>query len=440
MRRWVPVLVLVLAGAGGVAAYLSLRTSEAPPLPPRESPRLALTTFRLPSGLSGDVLAGPCGGRGALVVTYGVGFEHDAPGKSGLAFVIGELSKNDWPDGQAPSVEVGRLTTTLAFRLGADRQAAVRSIFERVAVLTAPTEEALGAAKDVVLERRRAQRGGDAEATAVAYAIESLQSSRAEGNLGGVDSEIGSITVQDIATSFAERYARASARLVVVGEVEPSAIEAAAQSVFPATPERTELTLAPHAPSSVTGTLTMGDRPRFVAWAVRAPLPNEATYPAFLVLAARLAAAPELGSLRFEPADDARVLLLGRSVPDGLLPDPVAEELRAAVASRLAPPLALADVENTRSRFADLLALDELAPERCQRDALGLALARSRRSTVGVDPVALARRIGAVTDADLDSAREAFAPKSSSAVAAGGDGVRGGWWGRFDGLWGGLCG
>lgn len=421
MRHWVPVLALALAGVGGIVAYLVLRAPAAPPLAPPPPPRLALSTFRHPSGLEGEVLAGPCGGKGALVVTYGVGFEHDGPGKSGLALVIGELLGQGWPDGQGPSVEVERLTTTLAFTLGGDRRAAVKSILERTGAPSAPSEDALGAARGVVLARSAAKRGGEPEATAVAYAKESLQSSRAYGNLGGIDAEIESITVQDVVTSFTERYARASARLVVVGEIEAPAIEAAAEAAFPGAPAREELSLAPHAPSSVTGTLTMGDRPSLVAWAVRAPIPNEATYPAFLVLATRLAEVKEIGTLRFEPATDERVLLLSRPIPEGLVPDPIAEELRTAAAARLAPPLAPADVTAARVRYADLLATEELVPERCQRDPRSLALARARRSIQGIDPVALARRLDAVTEAELSLAREAFAPKVTVAVVAGGE-------------------
>jgi hypothetical protein len=409
----------LLAGALGVAGLVYLRRSpEQAVLAPARKVTLAARQFRLANGIEVDLVSGTCGDEVALVLLYSVGVEHDPVGHSGLASVVGRVLSA----ALAPAtVDVGASFTRIARRLPVAQLAgeldAVALRMKQLNFDAAVFEQARQAALDEIARRR----GGDPQATAVAYALESAHSARAEGSFGGIAKEVEALPSEDVTKAWQAHYQPANLRVVVVGGFEPNGIQKHIEQVLGTLPAGEAVQLREHGPSTVSGTVVMGDNPTALAFGLAAPAVRDPSFAAFLVLARRLAAGEPTWQFDYDPLGRTSTLVLTATTPAGQRPEPVAETLRAALAKRITEPLKPGEAAATRQHFAALLGANDLDPAACRKDALALAVARAQRAKLELDLPALNKALDAMTETALIQARSLFDAQRTVIVAAGGE-------------------
>jgi zinc protease len=383
---------------------------------------LADQTFRLTNGLTVELVTGPCGDEPALVVLFGVGVDHDPPGRSGMAHVLEHvLSSRASTEGAERLIEVGSEHT--AYSVVAPRDRLLHELDEaagRMAALEL-TGADLDRARAAVLESIARRSGGDAAATAMSYAAEAVQPARGHGRRGGIAAEVQAIELAELEAFWQAHFKPSNARLIVVGSYDAAAVRRRIESAFGPLPAGSPPVLRDPADSTVTGTLVMGDAPAAVAVAVPAPALSEPLYPAFLILAARLASASSRGTWesRFDPLARPETLFVTGPLSPGERPEPAAARLRAEVAAITARPLAPADVGAAQARFGPFLGLHADDPATCASDPRAFAYARARRAQL--DTSRLAGALEATTPEQLEQAAALFAPRHTAAVIAGGE-------------------
>jgi zinc protease len=416
---WLVVLTLGVLSAAATMLFLRRERPESPAKPPDV---LAQKRFRVSDALEVELVSGKCGSGAAFVTVFDVGVEHDPAGRSGMAFLLGELLSAPSEAGHpARVVDVGSDYTQYSVALTpAQIEGELGVIAERMTRLGVD-QAALERARAKVLAESKLRRGGDPMVTAMAHAAESMSASRAQGHFGGIPSEIEAIQLADVEAYWREHYQLASTRVVVLGQFDEKEIQARIEQLFGHLPSGSRASLRPPTGSSVRGTLVMGDTPKAIALGVPAPLPKEPAYPAFLVLAARLSQGPFAGGVKYEPFARPENLFVLHSLAAGEAPEPTAEKLKADVVKHLSEPLSAQDIETTKARFASLLGFLSSDPAFCKKDPLGVAVARARGAQLGLDPGALERAIDELTQEQFGQAREAFAPARMSAVIAGGE-------------------
>lgn len=416
---------LLLAGAIavalGVVAFLLYHspTTEVP-APPPPVQRVHDSTTRLDNGLHVDVVACEICESFAVVLRVGVGAEHDPEGRSGLAFVIERLLAPAAGNPSQRTLSVGAEATIYS---AVASPAHLETELEHAAALLAKldaNDDAVAQARDAVTQEIQQRQGDDAVATAIGFAKESAHASRAKAYLGGLADAVADITTQDVDAHWKAYFKPAGARLAVVGKVELAAAAALVQKLFGSIEKGERAKLGPSPGAAVRGTLVMGSEPTALALAVAPPAPSDATFPAFLVLATRVARGAGSWSFEYDPLQSPGTLLLSGALSGGERPEPAAERLRKQIDEAITPPLGPADVEAVRDRFGATLGLVPLDPALCKKDALGVALGRAGRAALGIDASALSTSLASLTEAQLDEARALFAPKRTSAVGAGG--------------------
>jgi predicted Zn-dependent peptidase len=399
------------------AAIVLFRMQRAPQPQAPIKITLASQQLRLPNGLVADLVAGDCGNEGALVLLYGIGTEHDPEKHSGLANLIGRLLSFTADAGHS-TVEVTSTFTQVSLRLPSTEIAAeLARIAQRMQQL--PVDPvALDRARKEQLEEVARRKGGDARLTAIAYANESVHSARAEGYFGGIAKQITATDLDTVTTFWKEYYQPVNLRIVLVGSFDAKAMAERIQQTLGVLPAGKPATLREHGPSTVSGTLVMGDNPSVLAFGVAPPPPTDALYAPFLVLAARLQS-NDSQQFDYDALTRSDALLLSQATPTGQRPEPVADTWRAKLTQRLAQPLTPNEIATTKQRFAALLGENDLDPATCKRDPSALAVARAHRARQGIDPSALGKALSSVTDAQLQQARTLFS--QSAIVAAGGE-------------------
>ena len=397
MRR--VLAVMALGGAVTSAAACRKQTKA----------RLTPQAFELTNGLQVELVAGPCGDGATVAVLYEVGTDHDPAGASGLAHVVERaVAQRERP------VEVGADHAVTAVVVRGDQVGGeIEGVAARMTTLGLTAAELERGKAEVIAELTQ-RRGGDAALTALSFAAESVQPTRGNGWRGGVAAEVAAI---DLAA--AEGFGRAhwkpiNARLVVIGRFDATKVRQQIEAAFAGVPPGAPPVLRAAPETTVTGTLVMGNAPAAVAIAVPAPALTDPLYPAFLILAARLAPSA------YDPLAQPETLFVTGPVTAGEPAEAAATRLRDETAALLARPLAPAEVAAARTRFAGLLGVDALEPAACQRDPRGFAIARARRAHLTIDGERLTAALAATTQAQLDEAAALFSPKRTAAVIAGG--------------------
>jgi predicted Zn-dependent peptidase len=278
------------------------------------------------------------------------------------------------------------------------------------------TDDALGAARAEVLADIQKRRGDDPALTATTLAAESIQPSRGDGRRGGIRKEVEAIELADVQAFWRAHFTAGNARLVMTGRADP-ALRAHIDKAFGALPAGDPPTQRPPGQSTVIGTLVMGDAPTSVALAVPAPPPSDPRFPAFLVLAARLAGDASGWSARYDPVALPDTLFVTGEVGTSEPAEPAAARIRADATTRLDKPLEPADVSAARERFAWLL---DDGRERCKDDPRKLAIAQARRTQLQLGERDLGKALEAVSQDDLSDAAKLFDPKRTTTVIAGG--------------------
>jgi predicted Zn-dependent peptidase len=409
---------LVLCALVAVAVVYLRRGPEQQASAPAPKVTLAARQFRLTNGVEVDLVSGACGEEAAVVLLYGVGVEHDPVGHSGLSAVLGRVLSTV----VAPAaVEVGATFTRVARRLPvAQLSAELDAAAQRMKQLTVDAA-AFERARQEVLDEIARRHGGDPRSTAVAFALQSAHSARAEGHFGGIAEEVKALQSKDVTDAWQAHYQPVNLRVVIVGGFDPNAIQKHLEQALGSLPAGETVQLREHGPSTVSGTVVMGDNPSALAFGVAAPAPAEASYAAFLLLARRLSAGEPSWQFDYDPLGRPGALLVTTAAPTGQRPEPVAETLRAALAKRLSEPFKPQEIAATKQHFAALLGVNDLDPATCRGDVLALAVARAQRAKLGIDLPAISKALNAMNETALAEARSLFAAERTVIVAAGGE-------------------
>lgn len=419
-KALLPVVLLVLSTSAAIfGAYHYFKRNKEP-----TKETLVAESFKLPNGLTTEILAGPCGETVAIAVLFRVGADHDPPGQSGMVHLIERVFSASLEPGRTQRiVQSGSdyflySVVTPVERLSAELEG-IAARMSRVGFVQRDFETGRKQVLDNLIQRA----GGDASLTAITYAAESIQPSRGGGRRGGIASEVEPLDLARVNAFWRASFTPRNAQIVIVGHVDREKLRATIQKAFgPLSPGKPPA-LRPPGESTVIGTLVIGEAPTSVGMAVPAPPPSDRLYPAFLVLAARLmreASAARTWSAKYEPVELAETLLVNGNVQPGEGAEPAAQRIRADVMKIVERPLTPADIAGARERFGLFLGLGDADPTTCSSDPRGLAIALARRAQLGVEKRQLARALEASNPQQLAEASALFGARRATAVIAGG--------------------
>lgn len=235
------------------------------------------------------------------------------------------------------------------------------------------------------------------------------------GRRGGVPAEVRAISIAELETHWKTYYKPSNARLVVAGAFDSAAVRRRIEQRVAALPAgSTPPARTPAAKTDLVKPVVIGGRPYAIALAYAAPAPGTPGYPAFLVLAARLAEAIP-NHVTFAPLDRPDVLLVFDSTgPKEFAPEALAR-LEKAVAATCALPLTPADTARAEAMFG--LFVRSTPPAKAAANPYFAAFGHGRRAQLGLDtsPVSF----GDVGADDLREAASAFAVGRAGAAAVG---------------------
>jgi hypothetical protein len=319
--------------------------------------------------------------------------------------------------------QTGTDYTLYAIEAPADRlMAEIDDAALRMSRLTV-MESDLGREKKRLLNEVAVAQERDAVSADMNRAAEALRPSRGGGIRGGIPSEIEAMTLDEVEGFRLAHYGGLTARLIVAGHFDLDEITRRIRVAFAAIPGGKPAQARAASGSSVTGTLVMGDAPRAMALAVPPPDLKDPGYPAFLVLAARLAGpggAPRAWKADFAPLARPDVLLVTSEIRAGQPPEPAAAAMRAEVSAIVKAPFADDEAERAIARYGGLLGMTPLSADACAAEPFETAFAAGRRAQLGVDGTALAQGARAVTADQVSAAAQRFDTTHSAAVIAGG--------------------
>jgi len=401
----------------------ALACSDPPPTaprPPAPRPRLTETHFTLANGLEVTLVSGPCAAPVGVVLVHGAGTDHDPPGRSGLARLLGAVLTAR--AGQGRSITVARTQIWESFTVpAAGMSAALDAAAARMARLDA-TDDELARAKQTVLAALAARRGGDAALTAEAYVREAMRPARGGGWGWGRADEIAAVTRDDLNAFAVAALGPRASRLVVVGRIDPTTARASVEAAFASVVRATPPPIRDANEASVAGTLVFGDAPAALAIGILVPALDDPGHAAFALLATRLLRAPATPrgwTARYDPTVDPDLLYVIAARDALETPDAAATRVRNEMMALLVPPPTDEDAASARAHFGAAFGDALFAPARCADATLPLATDHARRAIAGLRK-ASPRDPGATTAAELDDARRLFAPDRSAAIVAGG--------------------
>ncbi|MGE0791523.1 MAG: insulinase family protein [Sandaracinaceae bacterium] len=389
------VFALLLACACSGGAHAGTSSEKAP------KAELQVSAFTLDNGLEVELVSHPSCAGTAMSLRHSIGADHDPAHRSGMARVVASLL------GDAVA---GRLSTVRSSTVRTSDGEVEETLTRWAAEMRAlPTDE-LDAAKAEVRAALAAMRGGDPTETAIAFAAESVLPTLGDGWRGGVAEEIDAIDAGNV-RARRPAYGPWGARLVIVGPIDPTRMRALVTRTFGDVPAGDPPMARDPTHATVTGTIVMGDAPSVLALAVPAPSSDDAAYPAFAVLAARLARTTDAPwTSRFDPVHEPGILFVTAPLAMGEAPDGVAASIRADLARAAAAELSDDELADARSRYGAALDPRSRDVARCADDPRALAEVRAVR--FGDPPV--------VTEDTLRAAAGRFSGRGVAAVAAGG--------------------
>jgi len=377
------------------------------------------TAFKLDNGLRVELAPSADADQVALVLLYDVGADHDPAGRSGMAHLVERLF--------ATMGREGKPDRTVQTRTGADYTYYGLSVpperlndeiddtVLRMSTL-APTDADLTRERQRVLDQIATMQEKDPLMAATNKASESLRPSAGGGLRGGVAAEIQAMTFAEVDAFRRTYYGAATARLVIAGRFDLAEVSKRVRAAFSTVPAGKVPQPRPPAGARVTGTLVMGDLPSAVALAVPVPDPKDPVYPAFVVLATRLATnvVGHPWKANFAPLARPDTLLVTSTIPKDQPAEAFAEKLRGDVMGIVKAPLGPDEPALALTKFGGVLGLRPAATP------LETAFALGRRTQLGFEPKSLQHAIETVTQEQMATAAKLFDAKSSAAVIAGG--------------------
>jgi len=392
--------------------------------------------FRMDDGLRVDLVSTPRGEKAAVAILFEIGADHDPPGRSGMARLVEHLFTTAGPAGKpARTIEevAGQYGHDFHARTGADYtlyaieapagrlMAEIDDAALRMSRLTVVESDLTREKKRLVAEVAAAEK--DAASAAMNRAAEAVRPTRGAGLRGGIASQIEAMTLDEVEAFRLAHYGGLTARLIVAGHFDLDEATKRIRRAFADVPGGKPPQARAPSGSSVTGTLVMGDAPQAMALAVPPPDHKDALYPAFLVLAARLAApegAARVWKADFAPLARPDVLLVSSPTPAGQPAEPAAAAMRAEITTLVKAPLADGEAERAIERYGGVLGMTPLSAEACAAEPVEMAFAAGRRAQLGIDGAALAQAVRAVTQDQVAAAAQRFDSTHSAAVIAGG--------------------
>ena len=399
--------------------------------------------FTLANGLRVCLVAGPGAPNTAVVLVFDAGGDDDPQGRSGTAHLLehvlftaaagsakartAEQAMSAYPAGW--NAQTGDSYTVLATVVpNADLEAELRARAARMGDLRI-TEDDLRREKPRLVEEVENMFGGLPELAASNLARVAIHPSPAGGRKGGLPGDVAAITTGELAAAWRARYTPPAAHLVLAGGFDPKPARGWIEREFgslasgsPASPPRSAGPANP-------GVRVVAIHPRrpmskpAVSLAYRAPSPADELYPAFLVLAARLAtrfvASASSGmppAVAYSFLDDPEVLFVNGVVEPGeTAAGAVArldERVGAAVSARLTP----ADIAAARNVYGTMLGVAPMPAMMLRHNPYGVAFSLARSEQMGIDGAVLGAKWKTLSGDSLIAAAAVFAPERRAAV------------------------
>jgi hypothetical protein len=388
--------------------------------------RPTTATATLANGLVVDVAHVDGTERAAAALLFRVGSDQDPPGRSGLASVLRRVVRARLDDTTTPCPVAidggvdggvdgdGSFTVLSTAGDPRDVDSTVNVLGHLLAAPTL-TDDVVTAARAAAVDEVGRRRGADPQLAAESWALESVAPSRGNGWRGGLADELAAVSRADVEGLWRVVFGADVASVTITGDVDVDDVIANVERALGSLPRAAASTLRPSATTFVHGTLVMGDQPRAVAVATPGPLPGDASWAPFLVVASRLqvAASTAKFAVHFDPAMAAHLVVVS-PLTDGESADAGAARLRAAIVDVVQRPLAADEPASAAARYAVFLG-DVGA---CAQHLRECAVARARRAQQGLDGATLARALATTTS--LDSAASWFDEQHTSIAAAGG--------------------
>lgn len=400
--------------------------------------------FTLANGLRVQLAAGEGAPNTAVVLVFDAGGDDDPEGRSGMAHLLehvlftaaagsakarsAEQAMSAYPAGW--NAQTGDSHTVLASVVPSPGlEAELRATAARMGDLRI-TDEDLRREKPRLVQEVENMFGGLPGLAAPNLARESIRPSRHGGRRGGLPEHVAAITAEELDGVWRSRYAPSAAHLVVAGGFEAKRAREWIEREFGPLPARPVATAERASRPSIPGMRVVAIRPLrpmskpVVSLAYGAPEPGEDLYPAFLVLAARLATrlAPSAPTgmpppFAYSFLDDPAVLFVSGVVEPGETPESAVGRLDARVGAVVSAGLTPADVAAARNLYGAMLGAAPMPAAMCRHNPYGVAFSLARREQMGIHGAALAAAWKGLSSESLRAAAAAFLPTRRAAVA-----------------------
>lgn len=432
-----------VTGALLLPAFQWLRQSEGQQTLPRADQ--VIERLQLENGLT--VLLRPVRGTSqvAVVVLYSIGEDQDPEGKSGLAHLIehlyvtaaaGETKARTadefmkrYPAGW--NAQTGDRYTVIAtvFPKG-DLEAELQEAGDRMQDLRITAAD-LDREKPRVIDEVTNMFEGHPQLIVQNQARERIRPSPLGGRKGGLPDQVAGISLEEIEAQWERFYKPRNAALVVAGNIDRDAAREAVTRHFgpipagtvapnPAAPAEPRFGRIDDVEARPSDTAANGA----AALAYPAPARDSEVFPAFLVLAARLASRSAFQDPR-QPQSQYSVLFDDSTtfVTAGLKPEESSDaalmRLESFVAQAVEPPLSAADFKIAKNQFALELETRPLPDAPVSQNLYGLAVCVGRRVQLGADSTDFGKAIDAVTAEQVaNAARTIFSKQRRVEIVA----------------------
>ncbi|MHC5010973.1 MAG: M16 family metallopeptidase [Planctomycetota bacterium] len=403
-----------------------------------------VSEFELENGLQVILRPLPLAQQVAVLVLYDFGEDHDPQGQSGLAHMVEHCyvtaAAGDAPARTAEEMmaaypnawqaQTGSDYTVIAFVATPDRlEAEVKSAAARMGDLRI-TEADLQREKPRLLHELHNMFEAVPALAAQNRAREMVRPSAGGARKGGMPDQVNALTLEQVQQYHARYYKPGNARLVIAGKFTPRQAEDLVITHFNDIPRGSPLPPARPRPAPRFGSMETMDAagappgtPGFVCLAFAAPSYGSPQAAAFQLLTARFLRAQMLQGVetpvqvQWAMLDDPAVVFAYGPIAAGEDPDAKVGEAMRFIQEIAKGPLQSQDARFALDTFSYFLATRNLNEMSLGINLYGTAFGLGRRSQLGVDGAAVAARLNAVTQAELEAAARAiFAPEKSVAA------------------------
>jgi zinc protease len=264
-------------------------------------------------------------------------------------------------------------------------------------------------------------------------AREKVRPSPNGGRKGGIPEQVDSITLEQLKEPLNRFYKPTNAILVLTGELKTTEVKQIVEKYFSKIPPGEKC--PPVRLVQTTGVKGRFEKinvrplhagmPGFAAVSVKAPLPNDTNYPAFLIVAQRLSSSssklPTIQSffpVNYAIFDDPEILTLSLPLQAGETPEKAIEHLNAFIDETLGRPLQRTEIQTTKMMYGSFLGMTDWPDQAASQNLYGLAFSIGRRLQLGLDSTQLSIAMDKITAKNIEKVKNKyFNPDSRAAVA-----------------------